>query len=133
MKPPSEHLTDNEIRAAFLRRPFSVAKRLVVLRIENLVREPQIFAGQPRLFLYSRVSERDRKLWPDSTSTLKTPPGYSETRKDLDTAREEIEQAVREIVVDLVASGRAVDDCTFVITNEVGETVLTYPLKRMAY
>ena len=47
----------------------------------------------------------------------------------LDEVKEEAVTAAREIVSDLVLSGRGVGDKSFVVEDETDDTVLTYPFR----
>jgi hypothetical protein len=48
--------------------------------------------------------------------------------RDLDAAREEAEASARQITNDRLLFGELVEDEAFVVTDEQGETVLTFPL-----
>jgi hypothetical protein len=46
-----------------------------------------------------------------------------------DEVKKEAAQAAREVVSELVQSGKEIGDKTFVVEDETGETVLTYPFR----
>lgn len=50
--------------------------------------------------------------------------------ENLEQVREEAVASAREILSELVKSGKELDDRSFVITTEDGETVMTFPFKQ---
>jgi hypothetical protein len=63
----------------------------------------------------------------NSTGTLTDDEGMD--LENLDEVRKEATLAAREILSELVLQGKEMDDRAFIVEDETGETVLTYPFK----
>lgn len=48
---------------------------------------------------------------------------------DLDHVRKEATSAARQVLGEMIRAGQPLNGRSFIVQNELGETVLTYPLK----
>jgi hypothetical protein len=63
----------------------------------------------------------------DKANTIRDEEGTE--LQDLDAVREEAKESARQIMTDKLLLGQLADDEVFVVTDEQGETVLTFAFK----
>jgi hypothetical protein len=63
----------------------------------------------------------------NGTNTVRDREGVQ--LKNLDEVREEAMQSAREIMSKQALKGEAPNDCAFIVEDEEGKTVLTFPFK----